>query len=99
MLRSVMTVTRSLVSYKRVSIGSIRSTPRKKKERTPYTRPACPAFLLLPRDSKQVHVRLDVNIMSDRVDAFERVCDLPVEVPEQLRENKLSIVSLCPRDG
>jgi hypothetical protein len=37
--------------------------------------------------------------MSDRVDAFERVCDLPVEVPEQLREHKLSIVSLCPRDG
>lgn len=40
--------------------------------------------LLLPRRGEQVHVALDVHVVGDGVDAPERVCDLPVEVSEQL---------------
>lgn len=66
--------------YKRVSIVKRKKLPQKQ---TPYTRTSLPdTIVLLPRDSEQVHVRLDVNIVSYRVNASERVCDLPVEVPD-----------------
>ncbi len=42
-------------------------------------------IVLLSRDSEQIHVRLDVDVVRDRVDASEWICDLPVEVPDQLR--------------
>lgn len=49
------------------------------------------SFLSLrPRDGEHVHVRLDVHGVRDRVDSTKGVCDLPVEIPDQLEE-KVSV--------
>ena len=45
----------------------------------------------LSRHGEQIHVRLDVHVVGDGIDAPEGVRDLPVEVPEEL----LMIVSTC----
>ena len=44
----------------------------------------------LSRHGEQIHVRLDVHVVGDGIDAPEGVRDLPVEVPEEL----LMIVSI-----
>jgi hypothetical protein len=79
-LESLVVAFERLRTYKGVSIVKRMHLPQKQ---TPYTETSLPStIVLLPRDSEQIHVRLDVNVVRYRVDASEWVCDLPVEVPD-----------------
>lgn len=59
-----------------------KNLPKSKTPYKPNLASQSTMLLLLPRDSEQVHVRLDVNVVRYRVDASEWICDLPVEVPD-----------------
>lgn len=82
-LQSLVVALRKPQSYKKGIYSGEKQSPEKQNAvQTKFILPS--TGVLLPRDSKQVHVRLDVNVVRHRVDASEWICDLPVEIPDEL---------------
>lgn len=74
---------KGLESYKKGIYSGEKESPE--KQNAVQTKSILPStVVLLSRQSEQVHVRLDVNVVRYRVDASEWICDLPVEVPDEL---------------